>query len=476
LDKGPKKTRTTITKGRSKAGPEVWTTGYGMRIAVIGSGISGLAAARRLCPHHRVTVFEAGSHVGGHTHTIDLDIMGVRAAVDTGFIVFNDKTYPGFAAMLRDLGVASRPTSMGFSVRHDAAHVEYSGHSLGHLFAQRRNLIRPAFLRMARGIVRFGREAQAWLADGGPGRDPTLTLAGFLERGRFAAEVRDWYVVPMASAIWSASDSATLALPFAFFARFFDNHAFFDLGERPVWRTVVGGSREYVRALLPILVRHGCDVRTRTPVKWVRRSPSTRRYLRHEPETEGGVEVVTDAGRSERFDAVVLATHSDTALSILADPTPIEREILGAFPYHRNDAIVHTDTRVMPTRRKVWSAWNARLGSTPGERARVTYNMNILQGLDLPGDTQVMVTLNDPDAIDPAKVLRLISYEHPVYTNAGFASQTRQSEISGVSRTFYAGAYWRSGFHEDGFWSGERAAEQVLRWAGRLTGNAANSP
>ncbi len=444
-----------------------------MRIAIVGSGISGLAAARRLCAEHRVTVYEAGSHVGGHTNTIDLEIEGRVTAVDTGFIVFNDRTYPGFVGMLRELGVESRATSMGFSVKHSTAGVEYSGHSLGHLFAQKRNLLRPGFLRMVRDLVRFGREAKAWLDEGS---HRPMTLAEFLERGRFSAELRDWYVVPMASAIWSASEADTLALPFEFFCRFFDNHAFFDLGERPTWRTVVGGSREYVRALVPVLEQHGCRVMTRCPVRWVRRSPGTHRFKPGAFENEGGVEIVTAAG-AERFDAVVMATHSDTALSMLADPSVGEREILGALPYQVSNAVVHTDQRVMPVRRKVWAAWNAHVGGArPGPRemggARVTYNMNILQGLEFPGGTQVMVTLNDPDAMDPTKTLRLIRYQHPVYTSAGFEAQKRHGEISGASRTFYAGAYWRSGFHEDGFWSGERAAEQVLRWARGAGGRA----
>lgn len=437
-----------------------------MRIAIVGSGIAGLAAARRLCVDHRVTIFEAASYVGGHTHTIDLEIEGAPTAVDTGFIVFNDRTYPGFVAMLRELGVASRPTSMGFSVKHTSAGVEYSGHSLGHLFAQKRNLIRPGFLRMVRDLVRFGREAKAWLAN--PSKKP-LTLAEFLARGKFSPEVRDWYVVPMASAIWSASEADTLALPFEFFCRFFDNHAFFDLGERPTWRTVVGGSREYVRALLPVLERHHCRILTRCPVRWIRRSPATHRYQADPFDHQGGVEIVSAKG-TERFDAVVLATHSDVSLAMLADPSTAEREILGSLPYQVSNAVVHTDERVMPVRRKVWAAWNAHVGGVrprPKELggARVTYNMNILQGFEFAGGTQVMVTLNDPDAIDPAKTLRLIRYHHPVYTSAGFEAQKRHGEISGASRTFYAGAYWRSGFHEDGFWSGERAAEQVLRWA-----------
>ena len=331
-----------------------------LRLAIVGTGISGLAAARDLARHHRVTLFEAGSYVGGHSNTIDLDLSGEKLAVDTGFIVFNDRTYPGFIAMLKELEVASHPTSMSFSVQHEATGIEYNGHSLGHLFAQKRNLFRPGFYRMIRGILRLSREAKAWLAerDAAPSAarpdraDPstTLTLGEFLRRGGYPAEVVDWYIAPMTSAIWSASGSAALELPFEFFCRFFDNHAFFDMGERPTWRTVQGGSRTYVRAVLAELDRHGAQVRTRCPVRWVRRSPGTHRYQMNIPVSEGGVEIVSAEG-TERFDAVVMATHSDTALSLLADPSPAEREILGAMPYQENQAIVHTDARLMPRAR-----------------------------------------------------------------------------------------------------------------------------
>lgn len=452
-----------------------------LRVAIVGSGISGLAAARELAGEHRVTLFEAGRNLGGHTNTIDVDMAGETLAVDTGFIVFNDRTYPGFSAMLRDLGVASNPTAMSFSVQHEATGIEYNGHGLGHLFAQKRNLLRPGFYRMIRGILRLSREAKAWLAErdaphtphtpptaaGRAGRDAGLTLGEFLSRGRYPSEVVEWYIVPMASAVWSAPGAAALRLPFEFFCRFFDNHGFFDMGERPVWRTVAGGSREYVRALAAGLEGRGAVVRTKCPVRWVRRSPGTHRYQQHTPAGEGGVEVVSSAG-TERFDAVVIATHSDTALSLLADPAPAEIDVLSALPYQENQAIVHTDARLMPRTRKAWAAWNAHVPREgDGGRAMITYNMNILQGLAPKDGSQVLVTLNNHAAVDPAKTLRLIGYRHPVYTTAGFAAQKRFEEISGPNRTVYAGAYWRYGFHEDGHWSGLRAAGQVRRLAVR---------
>jgi predicted NAD/FAD-binding protein len=432
-----------------------------MNVAVVGSGIAGLAAARSLCVDHRVTLF-----------------------VDTGFIVFNDRTYPGFARMLRDLGVGSFATRMSFSVQHEAAGLEYNGHGLGHLFARRRNLVRPGFYRMLSGILRLSREAKAWLAARdaaptpltGPHTPPTspaagvatLTLGQFLHAGRYPREVAEWYLGPMASAVWSAPASAVLDLPFEFFARFFDNHAFFETGPRPVWRTVSGGSRAYVSAILAELARHGGQVRLKTPVRWVRRSPGTHGYQVHLPASEGGVEVVTENHGAERFDAVVLATHSDTALSVLADPSAAEREVLGAMPYQENQAILHTDASLMPRRRRAWAAWNAHVPRDAAAPAAVTYNMNILQGLEPRDGSQVLVTLNHAGAVDPARVLRIIRYEHPVYTTTGFAAQRRFHEISGVSRTFFAGAYWRYGFHEDGHWSGVRAAEQVRSLAQQL--------
>ncbi len=411
-----------------------------MKIAIVGTGISGLAAAHALAPHHRLTLFEASHRPGGHSHTHDITHAGRHYAIDTGFIVFNNRTYPGFVGLLNRLGIASRPTTMSFSVRHDALDLEYNGASLAHLFAQNRNLVRPGFFRMLRDIARVGAHARA--AANSPAKPQTLR--DFVIERRLSREFVEWYLVPMTSAIWSASDNSTLDLPFDFFRTFFQNHGFFDMGERPIWRTVIGGSRTYVNAILAPLtgsLRLACPVRTIT-----RLNP--------------GVAILSAAG-PETFDAVVLATHSDTALSLLTDPSDSEASILSALPYELNHAVLHTDTSLLPCRRKVWAAWNARVGAAPHPRARVTYNMNMLQGLSPPDSTQFLVTLNQTESINPASIIQQMEYHHPQYTAAGFAAQERHHEISGLHDTYFCGAYWRYGFHEDGFWSGTRAAAQI---------------
>ncbi|QOJ01788.1 MAG: FAD-dependent oxidoreductase [Phycisphaeraceae bacterium] len=421
-----------------------------MKIAVIGAGIAGLTAALELRRSFRPTVFEAEGRPGGHSNTIDARHGGRDWPVDTGFIVFNDRTYPGFVRLLAELGVASRPADMTFSVRHEPDRVEYNGHSLSHLLTWKRNALRPGFWRMARDIIRLGRDTTARLASGGDGLEGSL--AEFLRRGRYSRELCDWYLAPMTSAIWSSSHAAALETPAIFFARFFANHGFFDMGERPLWRTVVGGSRAYVRA---IAQRLGDDLRTGCPA------------LRVERPAGGGVIVESPAG-SEHFDAAVIASHSDQALGLLADPTDDERDVLGSIPYTDNLAILHTDTSLLPARPKAWAAWNARVGhDSPADPARVTYNLSILQGLAPPDGTQFLVTLNPkPGEIEPGRILRRINYHHPAFDRASVAAQARHARVS-AGPTFYAGAYWRYGFHEDGHWSGARAALQVEAFARR---------
>lgn len=410
------------------------------RVVVVGSGISGLSAAWWLRDVSSLTILEANEHLGGHTHTHDIEIAGRPIAVDTGFIVFNDRTYPLFARLLDELGVQSRGSAMSFSVRNDALDLEYNGNGPRELFAQRRNLVRPGFWRMLRDIARLGREAKRALAEGPI--DPSLTLREFLSRGVYSREMAEWYLTPMTGAVWSATPAAAGEIPFVFFARFFENHAFFDLGSRPVWRTVVGGSREYIRAMVPKLqatIRAGCAVRGIA-------------------RTSDGVRVRTAEG-VEEFDAAVISTHGDTALSLLEDPTPIEREVLGAMPYQSNEAVLHTDASVMPRRRAVWASWNALVDGRAGP-VGVTYNMNRLQGLETPPDQPVLVTLNRTDRIDPARIIRRLRYEHPVFTAETLGAQKRWADVS-RGRTFFAGAAWRYGFHEDGCMSGLRAADAV---------------
>jgi predicted NAD/FAD-binding protein len=405
-----------------------------VRVAIVGSGISGLVCAHLLHRRHDVTLFEAGDRPGGHTHTVEVRLSGRVHAVDTGFIVFNDRTYPNFSRLLRQLGVPVRPTTMSFGVRSDRTGLEYSGTGLGGLFAQRRNALRPRFLAMVRDILRFNREALRAL--GTPLADrPLRDLLG--ERGYSRGFVED-YLVPMGSAIWSMPPARLLDFPAGFFVRFFSNHGLLSLADRPRWSVIEGGSRTYVERLLAPL---GDRVRLRTPVRNVRR-------------TERDVEL--DPGG--RFDHVVLACHSDQALALLADPTPAEREILGALPYQPNEVVLHTDASLLPRRRAAWAAWNYRIRADEGP-AVVTYRMNEIQGLD--AAEEICVTLNRTEEIAPSRVLGRFRYDHPAFTAEGVAAQRRHGEISGARGTHYCGAYWGYGFHEDGVNSALRVCEAL---------------
>ncbi len=407
-----------------------------MKIAIIGSGIAGNVAAYRLAAEHDITVYEANHWPGGHTNTVDVVEDGRQLAVDTGFIVFNDRTYPNFIELLGELGQESRDSEMSFSVQSRSAGLEYCGSNLNGLFADRRNLFRAGFHRMIRDILRFNREA----LDSLQFEDPAQTVGGYLERHRYSQEFRDHYLVPMAAAIWSAEPVAIDSMPLRFLVQFFKNHGLLQLEDRPQWKTIVGGSREYVRKL----TRGFADrIRLGTPVK------SVRRYRDH-------VELFTDSGGVEIYDAVFVACHSDQALAMLADPTPTEAAVLSAIKYQDNVAVLHTDESVMPRRRRAWASWNYHLPETATRHVSVTYNMNILQGLD--AREQYLVTLNDETAIDPSKVIRRIQYEHPIFSLDSVAAQARQGDVN-VDRTFFCGAYWRHGFHEDGVVSALRAVE-----------------
>ncbi len=402
-----------------------------MRVAIVGGGISGLVCAHLLNPRHAVTLYEAEHRLGGHTNTVEIEIDGETHPVDTGFIVYNERTYPGFVALLRHLGVATKASDMSFSVSDERSGLEWGGTSLSTLFAQRRNLLRPTFHRMLVDVVRFNRAAHRFATESA---DPDLTLADFIAAGRWSREFVDGYLVPLGSAIWSADPTSFAEIPMATFARFFDNHGLLRLGDQPRWRTIEGGAARYVDAIRQRLdgrVRYGTGVE-----KVVRRSDL------------GTVELRTAPGELAEFDHVVIATHSDQALRLLADPTDAEREILGAIHYQPNQATLHTDVRLLPRNTRAWASWNYHRTAVERAQVAVTYSMNRLQGI--PSERPILVTLNRDDAIDPASVLASFEYAHPVFDTAAVRAQRRRDEISGHGDTSFAGAYWGYGFHEDG--------------------------
>lgn len=413
-----------------------------MSIAVIGSGIAGLASAWLLSHEHDVTLYEANDYFGGHTHTHDVALHGKCYAVDTGFIVYNHTHYPLLTRLFDELGVASQPTTMSFSVHDDASGLEYNAASLDTLYCQRRNLLSWRFHGMVRDILRFYRDAPALLE----GNKPGPALGEYLAEHHFGAAFCDLHLVPMASALWSAPPRSILEFPARYLVQFMANHQMLELRGRPEWRVVRGGSATYVRALRrrwPVREHVNCAVHT------LRRDAT-------------GVEVKSAAG-SEHYDHVVLACHSDQALALLADASAREREILGAIPYQDNDVVLHTDATLLPRRRKAWAAWNAHVPREAGASCTVSYCMNLLQNIASP--EPFVVTLNRSEAIDPAKVLRRMRYHHPVYTHAAVAAQRRKAEIQGVNRTWYAGAYWGFGFHEDGMLSAVEVAQAFgVRW------------
>jgi predicted NAD/FAD-binding protein len=406
-----------------------------MRIAVVGAGVAGLHVAWRLSREHDVTLYEANDYAGGHTATVDVEWEGRTYGVDTGFIVFNDWTYPNFIAMLRELGVAWQPSNMSFSLRCERTGLEYNGTSVNSLFAQRRNALRPSFLRMIADILRFNARSKALAGSLGD----TLTLGEYLARGNYSRQFVEHYIVPMGRAIWSAEASAMLDFPARFFVDFFDRHGFLSVDERPVWQAVQGGSREYVRALLRAAK---FDLRLATPVESILRLPNE-------------VRVRSARGDVARYDHVFLACHAPQALAMLEAPTGAEREVLAAFPYAANEVLLHTDASVLPRRRLARAAWNYHLLADPQEPVALTYDMNILQSLDAP--VRFLVSLNHRKAIDERKVMRTFTYDHPVYSPRAVAAQGRHRELNGAHRTYFCGAYWRSGFHEDGVVSAQAA-------------------
>ncbi|MGI2169119.1 NAD(P)/FAD-dependent oxidoreductase [Shewanella sp. MF05960] len=404
-------------------------------IAVIGTGISGLTCAHLLSRQHKVTVFEANDYIGGHTATVDVEVAGKQYAIDTGFIVFNDRTYPRFEKLMAQINVKSMPTEMSFSVNNAITGLEYNGHNLWSLFAQRRNLFRPSFYKFLGEIVRFNNGCKAiYEAD----KYPSTTLGEYLDQNDFSAFFCEHYILPMGAAIWSASIDDMRGFSLRFFIRFFQHHGLLNINDRPQWYVLEGGSRSYIPALTaPFKER----IHLNSPVTGIKRN-------------DDGVQIQVLNGEWQQFDDVVLTCHSDQALAMLTDPSQDETEILAPMAYQNNEVVLHTDINVLPKRKAAWASWNYRLD---GENeldiaqrpASVTYNMNILQCLPKDAPT-FCVTLNQTDLIDESKILRKFNYAHPVFNDASMKSQAKKSLINGKRHTYYAGAYWHNGFHEDG--------------------------
>lgn len=399
-----------------------------MRLAIVGAGISGLVAAYILSQKYGVAVFEANDYAGGHTNTIEVAVDGRTYAVDTGFIVCNERNYPNFFRLLKKLGVSWQPANMSFSFRCQATGMEYSFRSLDGLFADRRNLLRPQFYRLLWDIWRFRRELPGLATR----MEESRTVGDYLAEQGYSQAFRRFFLIPLAAAIWSADPERLADFPIAYLTRFFANHGLLNLRDKPRWQVIRGGSRQYVAPLIRPFQK---NLRLQCPIQSIRRRPE-------------GVEIVPEQGPSEFFDAVVLAVHSDQALRLLADASPAEQKILGAIPYQENFTVLHTDSSWLPRRRRAWASWNYLLPREGRGGVAVTYHQNRLQSLTAP--VEFCVTLNPPAPVRPAAVIREITYHHPVYTAAGFAAQKRWSEINGVNRTYFCGAYWGYGFHEDG--------------------------
>lgn len=405
------------------------------KIAVIGSGIAGLTAAHYLSSQYQVHLFEANDYIGGHTHTVDVTVEAVPCAVDTGFIVFNDRTYPNFMRLLNELAVPFQKTEMSFSVRNDAMGLEYNGHTLDTLFAQRKNLVSPRFLRMLMDIVRFNRQVKK-----GAAAQTWQTIGEYLDAHRFGPFFRDNYLFPMVAAIWSMGLDDIRQFPLPFFVRFFDNHGLLNLKDRPQWYTITGGSRSYIPK---ITARYAERIHLSSPVKKLTRDPT-------------GICVATDTDE-QMFDHVIAACHADQALSMLDSPTQVETQVLESLPFIDNQVVLHTDTRILPRTPKAWASWNYNISADHTTQTTLTYNMNILQRLDLPATC--LVTLNQK--IMAPNVLQQFFYAHPAYTPATINAQQQWEHISGPGGLHFCGAYWFNGFHEDGVKSALRVCEAL---------------
>ena len=401
-----------------------------MKIAIIGTGISGLTTAYLLNKKHAVTVFEKNDYVGGHTHTHNINLNNKNYAVDSGFICYNENTYPNFIKLLKILGVESQKTTMGFSVKSKKKKLEYAGNSLNSLFSQRKNIFSISFLWMIRDILLFNKNAKKDLAT----ISSKITLGEYLKNNNYSKAFIYNYIVPMGAAIWSTKATSMLDISALFFIRFFDNHGLLQINNRPNWWVIKGGSKEYVKKLVSSFKE---NIRLSSPVYSINRT-----------DEKIEIKLSSDNAQIETFDAVVIATHSDQALKLLSDKTSLEVEILSALPYQRNEALLHTDDTVLPKSKIAWASWNYNLDQESDEPVALTYNMNILQSLN-PLDT-FCVTLNSNGLVNSTKVIKKLKYDHPLFTVEGIAAQKRKNEINGVNNTYFCGAYWRNGFHEDG--------------------------
>ena len=400
-----------------------------MKIAIIGSGISGLTVAYLLNRKHDVTIFEANDYIGGHTHTHKVNIDGKKYSVDTGFIVYNERTYPNFIKLLDLLNVERQLSTMGFSVKSISKDYEYAGESLNSLFAKRSNIFRFGFLRMLYEMYHFGKKADS----SGIGLDASVTLGDYLKKEKYSGEFINYFIIPMGAAIWSTPANKVLNMPAYFFIKFFYNHGMLETINRPNWWVIKNGSSEYIKKII-----RGFEnkINLSTPVKTVARKKK-------------GIEIqLAKKEETLKFDSVIFATHSDQALEMLENPTDTEKDILSSIPYQKNEVLLHTDSSVLPRRKLSWASWNYQLDSDPALPVVLTYNMNILQSINC--KETLCVTLNDHNSVDKTKILKKITYHHPLFNVKSIEAQKRKSEISGVNNTHYCGAYWRNGFHEDG--------------------------
>ena len=399
-----------------------------MKIAVIGSGIAGMTTAHLLSEDHEVVLFEANDYIGGHTNTADVTLDGTPYPVDTGFIVFNAKTYTNFIKLMNRLNVRWQNSVMSFSVQCEKTGLEFSPSSLNSLFFQARNLLRPAFYRMLLDVNRFKRDAEAILKSS----DYRLTLSDYLNHKGYSKGFIQHFIIPMGEAIWSADPARFNRFPVRYFAEFFKNHGFLNVKDQPQWLTITGGSRQYIP---PLTKPYRDRIRVHCPVAAVRRKAD-------------GVEVRPANEPVEKFDNVVIAAHSDQALALLEDPTDAEKNILGAIPYQENIAVLHSDDSLLPSKKAAWASWNYHIPKEDIGRVAVTYDMNILQSIGAP--QELCVSLNLARIINPEKIYKQMTYHHPVYNPESLSARQSHSDISGINRTHYCGAYWGYGFHEDG--------------------------
>ncbi|MDX1727557.1 MAG: FAD-dependent oxidoreductase [Pseudoalteromonas tetraodonis] len=410
------------------------------KIAIIGTGVSGLTCGHLLHKHYDVTLFEKNDYIGGHTATVDVEHSGINYAIDTGFIVFNDRTYPYFEKLLKRIGVKRKPTQMSFSVHNEATGFEYNGHTFSSLFAQRRNIVRPKFWRLLYDIVRFNKLCKALHAKG---HYTEQSLGQLLQQHRFNDFFKYHYILPMGAAIWSTSIKEMENVGVEFFVKFFFNHGLLDITNRPQWYVIPGGSREYIK---PLIAGFADKIQLNTDIKSVTRD-------------EQGATITFVDSQQALFDKVIFACHSDQALALLGDACEQENKVLGAIPYTENSVVLHTDVSLLPDRKAAWASWNYLLNNNTDKAAVVTYQMNILQGIK--SDTQFCVTLNHLEGINQSKILREFTYHHPVFNQQSIAAQQQKHTVDGQNNTYFCGAYWYNGFHEDGVRSAVDVAKQL---------------